>query len=225
MKFSNHLWQKIIPLYKAILSLPFNIELANGTLSQERFHFYMQQDSYYLIEFSKTLALIASRSRSSSMVNHFLKFSLGALIAERELHAHFLKSEIHDCNPIEPSPACMGYTRYLMATAASASLEEAMAAVLPCFWIYREVGRNIEKNAQKNNPYALWISTYASQEFSDVVDQAIGIIDDLANQCSPNMLMLMTEAFEYCTLFEWHFWNDAYQMAIFQESYRQISHY
>lgn len=219
MKFSDRLWQKIRPIYQEIVAHPFNTELANGTLSLARFTFYMQQDSWFLIEFSKALALIAGRSKSASMANQFLNFSLNALIAERTLHAHFLKQADEDSIDGEISPACMAYTRYLIATAATASFEEAAAAILPCFWIYREVGRYIKKNAIKNNPYARWINTYSSEEFSNDVDQAISIVDDIAGQSPPPMLTFMTQAFEHCSLFEWHFWNDAYHLATFRNSY------
>lgn len=219
MEFLNCLWDKIAPIYQQILSHPFNLELASGTLSREQFTFYMQQDAYYLIEFSKTLALIAGRSRSAQMVNDFLDFSLQALVAERSLHSHFLEQS--DGVPIElaVSPACMAYTRYLIATASNASLEEAIAAVLPCFWVYREVGQSIKKISQKSNPYVLWIDTYSNEEFSHGVDQAQLILDGIASQSSPHILNLMTEAFEYSTLLEWHFWNDAYHMSTFRKSY------
>lgn len=219
MKFSKHLWEKISLVYEEILTHPFNVELAHGTLSQERFMFYMKQDSYYLIEFSKVLALIASRSRSVNMTKIFLDFSLNALLAERSLHADFLKEE--KCETIERdvSPACLAYTRYLIATTSTASLEEAVAAILPCFWVYREVGKHIEKTAQETNPYIRWINTYASEEFSDGVDQVISVIDDLAIQSSPRLQALMIQAFEHSTLFEWHFWNDAYHLSMFRESY------
>lgn len=215
MKFSNYLWQTIAPIYQQIICHPFNDELAEGTLDIKRFVFYMEQDAHYLISFSKALAFIAARTDSSENVHHFLNFSLGALVAERQLHANFLaKNDNWDL----PSPACIVYTQYLIATAATAPLVEAIAAVLPCFWIYREVGHHIAANTKKNNPYKQWIETYSSQEFSEVTDQAISILDDLASHCFTKSLAQMKKAFEYSSLFEWHFWNDAYKMIVFQNS-------
>jgi len=219
VKFLKSLWNKVSPIYQQIINHPFNVELASGILSQERFTFYMQQDAYYLIEFSKALALIAGRSRSAKTVHHFLDFSLKALIAERSLHSHFLKQVNEDACDIEPSLACIAYTKYLIATASTASIEETVAAVLPCFWVYREVGMHIKKTTQQNNPYALWINTYSSEEFSRGVNLACSIFDDMASQSSPSLISLMSEAFEYSTLLEWHFWNDAYQTSIFRNSY------
>lgn len=224
MKFSECLWQAILPIYQQILRHPFNAELAEGTLDEKRFIFYMEQDSYYLINFSRALAFIAGRALSSKTIHQFLNFSLGALVAERELHASFLPSN-YNYDRIEPSPSCMAYTQYLISTAATAPLEEAMAAVLPCFWIYRDVGRNIVTYCMHANPYARWIETYSSQEFSDGTDQAISLLDELASHCSIETLERMKKAFEYSSLFEWHFWDDAYKMIIFRDSIKRPMNY
>jgi thiaminase/transcriptional activator TenA len=222
MKFSEYLWQATLPTYQQILQHPFNTELAEGTLDKKCFIFYMAQDAYYLISFSRALAFIAGRAVSSKTIHQFLSFSLGALVAERELHASFLPSN-YNCDRVEPSPSCMAYTQYLIATAATAPLEEAIAAVLPCFWIYREVGRNIAAHCMHDNPYMRWIETYSSQEFSDGTDQAISLLDNLAGQSSTEALEGMKKAFEYSSLFEWHFWNDAYKMIVFRDSLTKTS--
>ncbi len=84
MKFLDILWQQVIPIYQKIITHPFNNELAQGTLSHDRFIFYMEQDAYYLINFARALGFIAARANSSHTIHHFLNFALGALIAERE---------------------------------------------------------------------------------------------------------------------------------------------
>lgn len=215
MKFSEYLWQSIAPIYQQVLQHPFNVELMEGTLDRERFIFYLRQDAYYLISFSRALAFIAGKATSSKIVHQFLNFSIGALIAERELHSSFLGK--HD-DGFEPSLSCIAYTHYLISIAASASIEEAIAAVLPCFWIYKEVGRYASEHSTQANPYIKWIETYSCQKFSDATTQAISLLDEMATGCSREALERMRMAFEYSALFEWHFWNDAYKMMSFKES-------
>lgn len=212
MKFSDSLWQQTAPIYQKILDHPFNRELMRGVLDETRFLFYLRQDAHYLVGFSRALALIAGRADSSKIICPFLQFALGALTAERELHAQFLPLDYET----DPTAACIAYTHYLIAIAATASLEEAIAAVLPCFWIYREVGRSIAEHASANNPYRKWIDTYSSEEFSEGTNLAIALLDEMADQCSPHTLQRMEKAFECCSLFEWHFWNDAYAMNLFR---------
>ena len=40
-RFTDAMWAEVAPLYRMILDLPFNRELAAGTLGRERFVFYM----------------------------------------------------------------------------------------------------------------------------------------------------------------------------------------
>lgn len=217
MNFSDHLWSQSFPIYQAIVAHPFNRELASGKLCPETFKFYMEQDAYYLIEFSKALAIMAGRAPSVSMNHTLLNFSQGALIAERELHKHFISND-YDPEALALSPANLAYTKHLNATAASASLEESMAAVLPCFWIYREVGRVVLESSLEDNPYALWISTYSCQEFYDGTEKAIALLNEMADHAPQKSKQLMEKAFHYSTLYEWHFWNDAYHQKTFKES-------
>ena len=55
MNFPDQAWQRIEGLYADILEQPFNQELAAGTLSRERFTFYMIQDAHYLNAFGRAL--------------------------------------------------------------------------------------------------------------------------------------------------------------------------
>lgn len=204
MSLTNELWQTTLPIYQQILDHPFNRELAEGRLSEDRFLFYMAQDSYYLVRASRSLARIASRLTSASLIQKFLNFSLQAVCAERELHDKFLPSA-YSLEKVNPSPACLGYTHYLLATAATASFEEAVAAVLPCFWIYRELGSAIAKKCSKDNPYKKWIDTYSSAEFSDATNEAINVLDNLTENCSTDLLNKIKKAFETSAIFEWYF--------------------
>jgi len=215
MKFSNKLWQANQHTYQSILDHPFNVELMEGTLAENRFYFYLEQDAHYLTQFARALAFIAARATSSRIIQQFLNLSLGALTAESQLHASFLNA---NCDHISPSPACLGYCNFLIATTATSSLEEAIAAVLPCFWIYREVGCHIFKHANLDNPYKRWIETYSSPQFSEVTDRAIALLDEFAEKSTLETLEKMTRAFENSTLLEWHFWNDAYNMIRFKQS-------
>jgi len=221
MNLTNELWQTTLPIYQKILEHPFNKELAEGTLSEKRFIFYMAQDSYYLVHFSRTLALIASRSTSASLIQKFLNFSLQAVCAERELHDKFLPPD-YSLDKVNPPPSCLAYTHYLLATAATASFEEAVAAVLPCFWIYRELGSTLAKKCSKNNPYERWIKTYSSIEFCDATNEAINVLDNLTENCSADLLSKIKKAFEKSTIFEWYFWDDAYKMNCFMNFNQEI---
>jgi thiaminase/transcriptional activator TenA len=128
----------------------------------------------------------------------------------RALHEHY-SEQFEVPQQIEKSPTCFNYTNFLLRTASLDSLPEAVAAVLPCFWIYREVGHYISDRATADNPYSEWIETYSSDEFSKDVDRAIEITNEIAKTASSRERDKMKEAFGYATRLEWMFWESAYQ--------------
>ncbi len=211
MKTSQRFWNAIQPIYQSILDHPFNVELAEGTLDLKKFQFYLKQDALYLVDFSKALALAGTKTTNESDLDLFLKFAEGALIAERSLHEYYFE-QFQIEHETEESPACFTYTRFLIATASQGSLSEAMGALLPCFWIYREVGSHIHKHSKSNNPFQKWINTYSGEEFHQVVEDAINVTDRIAETVGPHQVDVMEQAFIKSTRLEWMFWDSAYRM-------------
>ncbi len=71
--FSEWAWQETEALRQRILDLPFNRELANGTLTQERFQFYMIQDALYLEQYSRALAVAAAKAPDPEAMQRFAR--------------------------------------------------------------------------------------------------------------------------------------------------------
>jgi len=206
MKFSQQAWTAIEPVYKSIIEHPFNRELAQGTLAKEKFQFYIKQDSLYLVDFARALAIAASRAENADDLVLLLDFSKGAIVAERGLHEFYfdfygIKLDVGE------APGCFSYTNFLISTAMHKSYEEALAALLPCFWIYREVGMHIHDNAAPDNPYQKWIDTYSGEEFQQIVQSAIDLTDRIAEGANSRQAEQITS-----TRLEWMFWDSAYRM-------------
>ncbi len=217
MSFTRDGWERIGPLYAAILELPFNRELAAGTLARERFVFYMLQDAHYLTWFARALAVTAARAPDAEALIQFAGSARAAVVVERALHESFFKD--FGISPAaaaatEPSPTCAHYTHYLLALAYNAPYEVAVAALLPCFWIYGEVGKHLLEVARPDNPYQAWIDTYADEAFADGVRKVIRICDQLAETATPAVRAEMLEAFFRASKLEWMFWDSAYRREI-----------
>jgi len=212
MTWSELTWKQCEDRYQSILEMPFVAELANGTLPKEKFQFYMAQDSLYLEHFGRALALIAARANDISHTLKYLKYAETAIVVENILHeSYFQNFGLTEKGEIQP--ACHHYIHFLKSTAALDSVEIAMAAVLPCFWIYKKVGDHIYNNLQsENNPYQRWIDTYGGEEFGDAVEQAINLCDEVASETTPAVRQKMTEAFITSSRMEYHFWEAAYEL-------------
>jgi thiaminase/transcriptional activator TenA len=214
VSFSQEAWQRIAPLYGAILDLPFNRELAAGTLSRERFTFYMLQDAHYLTYFARALAVTAARAPDNDALIQFAGSAREAVVVERALHESFFKQygiSAAAAAAAEPCPTCAHYTHYLLATAYNAPYEVSVAALLPCFWIYWEVGKHLLATTEPNNPYQAWIDTYADEAFADGVRKVIAISDQMAEATYPTMRDQMFGAFVRASQLEWMFWDSAYR--------------
>ncbi len=210
MKFSKEAWEAVEPLYHEILEHPFNLELSNGTLEKSRFQFYMKQDSLYLVDFARALAIAASKAETPEDIVLLLDFSKGAIVAERGLHQHYF--ELFDIKlDVDKAPGCFSYTNFLISTCTHKSYAEGIAALLPCFWIYREVGLHIHSQASEDNPYQKWIDTYSGDEFSKIVNDAIDLTDRVAGKMNTEQRENMLNAFVLSTRLEWMFWDSAYR--------------
>ncbi|MBC3786370.1 thiaminase II [Spirosoma utsteinense] len=209
MNFTEQLWQDIQPIYDAILNHGFVDELMTGRLPSATFQYYIQQDALYLTDFSRALNQLAARAATADDSLQFTQFAQNAILVERGLHETYFA--LYDIQPeTAKMPACFAYTNYLLATTSLQSVAVGAAAVLPCFWIYREVGKYIYRQAIRENPYRSWIDTYAGEAFDLSVTQMLALTDRFAEAASPVEQDRMRDAFRMASRLEWYFWNDAY---------------
>jgi thiaminase/transcriptional activator TenA len=212
--FSDAAWQRTVRLRRAIHDLPFNTELADGSLSGARFQGYVIQDALYLGQYSRVLAMAGVKGPDGATLHAFAESALEAVAVEQALHERYFRDFGIDPGLLaeaEPSPDCLGYTSFLLATAYHDSWEVLVAALLPCFWVYWDVGSAIAKRAAAENPYRAWIDTYTDEGFGDAVRTVIGITDRAAEAAAPATVGRMMRAFIRSTQYEWLFWDSAYQ--------------
>jgi thiaminase (transcriptional activator TenA) len=213
--FSTQAWERNLALYETIRTMPFNEELAAGTLSQERFTQYILQDAHYLIGFGRALALAAAKAPHPDRIVQFAKGAEVAIVVERSLHGSFFEKfgiAQSDFEATPVSPGCSHYVSYLMATAYGEPYEVVLAALLPCFWIYAEIGADIHARAAKDNRFQAWIDTYAGEEFHDAVRAVIEATDEAAGLASPAIIARMHAAHTRATQLEYMFWDSAYRL-------------
>jgi thiaminase (transcriptional activator TenA) len=214
--FSQEAWARNAAAYAAIRTMPFNTELAAGTLPHDRFRHYIVQDAHYLIGFGRALSLAAAKAPEPDGIVQFSRAAQEAIVVERALHGGFFRDygigpETFAATPL--TPACDHYVSYLLATAYGEPFEVLCAALLPCFWIYKAVGDDILSRAAPANPYQAWIDTYAGADFAAAVAGMIAATDGAARAVSAGARARMHQAFTQATRLEWMFWDSAYRDA------------
>ncbi|MEH3063377.1 MAG: thiaminase II [Methylobacterium radiotolerans] len=214
--FSREAWARNAAAYETIRSMPFNAELAAGTLPQDRFRHYIVQDAHYLIGFGRALSLAAAKAPDPDTIVQFSRAAQEAIVVERALHGGFFRDygigpETFAATPL--TPACDHYVSYLTATAYAEPYAVLCAALLPCFWIYKAVGDDIFARAAPDNPYRAWIDTYAGDDFAAAVAAMIAATDCAARDASEAERARMHRAFTQATRLERQFWDSAYRDA------------
>ena len=211
---TEELWASIEGLYEAILGHPFIAGLTDGSLERESFRFYVVQDAHYLREFARALAVAAARAPSEEDILMFSRHAAGALEVERALHASFFLEfglSERDVAGAPLTPTTLAYTSYLLSVAYGGSFPEAVAALLPCYWIYLQVGRKLLEKGSPDALYQRWIDTYAGEEFAAIVSEVLALTDRIGAELGVSERERMRQHFRTSARYEWMFWEMGYR--------------
>lgn len=213
MSFTEDLATATAEIRRQIHTMPFNRELADGTLPPEVFQTYIVQDAHYLEGFARALSLAAAKAPDPATIAQLAGSAGTAAAVERLLHGHYMAlygvSEAQ-FRATGVSAACDHYVASLIRACALGDFAEALAALLPCFWIYHDVGHEIAAEAAPGNPYAEWIATYSGEAFSEGVARMLALTDRVAAAADQATRARMHQAFARSCWHEWHFWDSAW---------------
>jgi len=210
MTFTSTLWHSIDGIYTSILRHPFVTGLTDGSLPRDSFRFYAVQDALYLRDFARALSVAAARAAQDDWIIMFNEHAAGALKVERQLHASFFKEfglTVDEVAATPLAPTNLAYTSYLLAVAYGAPFHENVAALLPCYWIYWEVGKELERRGSPDPLYTRWIGTYASGEFGTEVEAVLEATNVMAGRVGEAERAAMRRHFLATSRYEWMFWD------------------
>ncbi|MFC7404041.1 TenA family protein [Georgenia alba] len=207
--FTAEAWQRAAGVREAVDALPFLRELEDGTLPRATFRQYLAQDALYLAEYGRALAACARQAGTAEELIFWSTAAAQTVEVERELHA----AHVDDLASAEPSPTTTAYTSYLLGLAGGGSHPVLAAAVLPCFWVYDDVGTRLAARLGplEGHPYADWIGTYGDPEFAATTATARDLVDGLAAAADERTRERMHAAFRRGMQYEWMFWDAAYR--------------
>lgn len=210
--FTDQLWRDAEPVYRKTLEHLFLRGLSDGTLPKDRFRFYLEQDTLYLRAFSQALNVLASKAPREAWGKTLSRHAVEAIEAEQSLHASIV-GRVGD-RPMAPSNAA--YTNHLLATVERGSFAEGLAAMLPCYWIYWEVGLNLKKRGSPDPDYQRWISQYAADDYGKTVREVLDMMNHAAAEASAAQRESARAHFLRSARYEWMFWDMAWKMEVWQ---------
>lgn len=216
--FSAGLWEQIASQRQGIFALDFIKELAAGTLAKSHFAYYLAQDALYLRTYSRVLARASALAPTEAEQNFWAAGAQNALEVEVALHRDWLGqypltansgraevSSVQVSETTQQGPVTKHYVDHLQGVAFAGSYGEVVAAVLPCYWLYSEVGRVLHADYLSfvgEHPYGVWLQTYADDGFAQATATAVSIMDQAAARASVVERNNMRAAFAHSAQYE-----------------------
>ena len=210
ISWSREVWKKSARIYDSILGLDFLNELSKGTLSNHAFARYIAQDEIYLKNYYKQMYMLADLMEDEQDRNLFLSFAQSGMEGEKALHDMLIEKYGIDTK-VEASRVTDGYNAHICEGIATGNPCIALASVLPCMWIYNQVGLHILNHSKlEGNPYKEWILEYGQEEFTTGVNKVLKMIDGWAAKADKETREMMDHYYLKAALYEYAFWDYGY---------------
>jgi thiaminase (transcriptional activator TenA) len=211
------LWREITPVFDAILGHPFLTGLSDGTLPADAFAHYVAQDVHYLRDYARALAVVGAKAPTLTDTAMFARHAAEVHEVELALHAELLpalglSADTAAAAPV--APTTRAYTSYLLATVYGGSFADGLAAVLPCYWIYAEVGAALLQRGSADPRYQRWIDSYGGDEFAATVTQVLDVADRTGPLLTAAEEAAAREHFVTTSRYEWMFFDAAHRREI-----------
>jgi thiaminase (transcriptional activator TenA) len=199
------------PAWQAAITHPMVREIAAGTLGHEKFRRYFQQNVLYLGDYARAIGMIVGKSpdlAATCVLSRFLHQITGT-----EIPANLAFLERLGGAP--PGPECMlpttyAYTSHLLASCATGTCAEGLAALLPCQWSYGELAAPLMASLPDDPVYAEWIAMFGSAGYDALVSETTGLLDRIAEPASDLVMQHLSWIFDTSAWYEVQFWDMAY---------------
>ena len=223
MSFARSLKAKAGNVWEDGYNHPFVQELGAGTLSKERFKFWLLQDYLYLLQYAKVFAMATVKSDTEEIMTNFTSIQHYIFSSEMNVHREYMakfgvtKEEI---SAVKASLYNRTYTANMLSYGLTGSLVEILATIFPCAWTYSDYGRRLKEQYAgnlENNFYKTWIEKYASDDFASSFDWICDTLDILVEKMDDKQREKIADIFTSSVEFEYLFWDMCYKM---QMSYK-----
>ena len=199
MKLTEILYEDVKDIWDGYLKHPFVSGIGDGSLSIDRFRFYMLQDYLYLYDYARVYALGIVKSREPEMMQFFSQLVNDTLNGEMDIHRGYM--------------ARLGITPEV---GHNEGILELLVSILSCSWSYQMIGDALNQipGAADHPFYGDWIKGYVSEEYVACNQSIMDTVDRLGEHCSDADIAHLKDIFKTCSRFEAFFWDMAWNMTL-----------
>ena len=214
---SYRLHDAAAPIWENCLKHPFVTGIGDGTLSVEKFRYFMLQDYLYLFDYARVFALGVVKARDPRLMRTFAANVDAILGGEMEIHRTYMARlgiTEEQVFAVKPALDNLSYTNYMLSVASTGGPAEIVASILACSWSYAEIGQALARipGAAEHPFYGEWIQGYASDSYAATNQSLIELMDALAADASGEQLAQLTDIFVNCSRYELGFWDMSWEM-------------
>ena len=197
----------------------FTNAMADGSLSEAAFRHYLVQDYLFLIEFARAYALAVYKAPTLADMRDAAAGISAILDVEMDLHVKMCSGWGLAPADIEAAPAAaetLAYTRYVLDTGMRGDLLALKVALSPCVIGYARIASRLSAQPgalDDGNPYRVWISEYAGDEYQQVAAKAERELNALAERyITPAREDELIAIFKEATRLEADFWEMGWKL-------------
>ena len=211
--WSEDVWKCSKDIVAKIKNHPFIQKLMDGTLDENVFKEYISQDIMYCDIFNLYMKKLGEKLDVEEYKDKLIEFSQSksSIIMREQYQKNYSIPPSKTKNKVNEK-----YTSLIADSVNNHSIQEGLASMLACYWVYFEVGNYIHDNQRKdikNNKYQFWIDNYGNPNYGQKVNCYKNICDYYAN-LNQDKKEEMKKIFIKCAQYEYDFFNEVYELYI-----------
>ena len=212
MALSEELRENVGPLWERMVTHPFVLELGEGTLPEEKFRVYFQQDYLFMKDWVTLLSLGIARSPDYDSARKLCAFLSAGLSGEEGLFRQAFGEmglSPEQVKGLDRLPTAQSYGGFLRSIAYEGRFEEIVTTLLAIEWPYLEWAQRLATAGKRpQNPYyQAWIDIHTSTEMRDFVGWLRATADGFPQRERERLQEVFLTSFRY----EYLFWEMAYR--------------
>jgi thiaminase len=205
--FHNILLDGAANIWEAILKHPFLLQTADGSVSNDTFKTWMQQDYIFVREAIPFVSILLAKCPLFLRKN-FIQIITG-LDQELEMFEKNAREKGIDLTSVQAAPKCHAYIQFLMNTAYNLSFEEGFTVLYAAEKAYLDSWMVVKNNLVSDSPWKEFINNWTSDAFQQYVKWLAETLDSLIAGKNENHLQQLHDIFKLTGRYELLFWDMA----------------
>ncbi|CAM9135122.1 TenA family protein [Mycoplasma marinum] len=182
---------------------PIGKEIMNGTLEQELFVHYLEQDALYLKSYGECWKRLADLTQDLELKKYCLVQAKAVLEDELEVNDFYSCKSIEN---IERSAPTTKYIEFMEKYAKENNFNKLFFCLLACFIGYAAFAQKLDKH-KKQKKYEKWIDIYCSEVFWENAKVITKIANNLGKKMTKEEEQEVGEIFKTTLILEKEFFD------------------